>query len=733
MYNTTAITHHIKKSWEKIAPFWPLKNLIAVNPLQGLEDMPIEKALIEGAAFFEQKGFPEPLESINRETIKWLQGFFDEDQATLKMPLKKEGLYRAMKKLMYFDDRIHGNDSLKKAWILQLSDCPETAIAQSLSKLAIPIEEELLFITLSLTTLPGWASYIKYYADWSEEQSLPQYKTLKADYIAVRLIIISLLWKDATELITWHKKGLELGSNKMDLLKSIKKNETDYLVPLLNTLASQHINESPTFKAQFVFCIDIRSEPFRRALEKQDTYQTFGCAGSFGIPVCIKNTTTQQSYASCPVLIKPDYTVNESPYPRQLQDKDKKGYQTLNGLKGLYQSLKYNVTTSFALVELLGIFSGLWMTLRTFTPFFASTVLNSITKKIRPDVPFTPLLENISFTDQCKYAESALKGMGLIKEFAPLVIVCGHGSATQNNAYATALNCGACAGHHGGSNAKILTQLLNRQEIRDYLQQIKITIPQSTHFIAAEHTTTTDQVALYLTEHENSTLEKELEKIKNDLEQAKKVNNQQRCKNMGCIVDKDKSAQETKIRSLDWAQVRPEWGLAQNASFIVAPRALTKNIDLQGRSFLHSYNYFQDKDGSLLTAILTAPMIVGQWINSQYLFSTVDNVAYGSGSKITKNITGKIGIMQGNASDLMTGLPLQSVYKTDTQPYHTPVRLMVIVYAPTSFIDTIIQKEPLLRKLFSNGWVILTSIDPEKSNHYSFLNRNLTWGEKAHG
>ena len=124
-------------------------------------------------------------------------------------------------------------------------------------------------------------------------------------------------------------------------------------------------------------------------------------------------------------------------------------------------------------------------------------------------------------------------------------------------------------------------------------------------------------------------------------------------------------------------------------------------------------------------------MVVAQWINSQYFFSTLDNVAYGSGSKITTNITGKIGIMQGNASDLMTGLPLQSVYKTDTEAYHQPVRLMVIVYAPSSFIDKIIEKQPLLQKLFRNGWVLLICIDPEKSNHHYFLNRDLTWREKA--
>lgn len=186
------------------------------------------------------------------------------------------------------------------------------------------------------------------------------------------------------------------------------------------------------------------------------------------------------------------------------------------------------------------------------------------------------------------------------------------------------------------------------------------------------------------------------------------------------------NAQQAQRRSQDWAQVRPEWGLARNAAFIVGPRDITASLDLQGRSFLHSYDYTQDENGASLTTILTAPMVVAEWINTQYLFSTLDNVAYGGGSKITKNITGKIGIMQGNASDLMTGLPLQSVYRSDGQPYHEPQRLMCVVYAPRTLLDTIIQAQPVLQKLFGNGWVQLACIEPESRQSY-FLSRALTW------
>jgi uncharacterized protein YbcC (UPF0753/DUF2309 family) len=188
------------------------------------------------------------------------------------------------------------------------------------------------------------------------------------------------------------------------------------------------------------------------------------------------------------------------------------------------------------------------------------------------------------------------------------------------------------------------------------------------------------------------------------------------------------SVSHVEKRSVNWAETRPEWGLARNASFIVAKRDLTKNIDLDGRSFLHSYDWQKDVDGSALNLILTAPMVVAQWINSQYLFSTINNVAFGSGSKITQNIVAKIGVMQGNASDLMHGLPLQSVFSNDHEAYHQPLRLTTFVHAPTNLIDKAIYKNEILQKLFSNGWVHLFCLDPKSSKIYS-LQQNLIWQE----
>lgn len=711
----------ISESWEIIAPFWPLKNLIAVNPLRGFETLPFEDALVQSRAFFQQDSLPQPMEAINRETIKWLQAYLDEGQATIQMPLRKMGLYSAWKALVLYDKNLHNKDPNKIKWLESLPDSPTEAIAKCLCHLEIPREEMGLFLKLLLTTLQGWASYVKYQNEWAGDSIKNSYSANQIEYLCMRIAITSLLWPQAKELIRWHQQALETSQDIKSSLIEIEEFEKSYQASLIDQLKLEKLEKRPTPAAQFVFCIDVRSEPFRRAIEAIGDYETFGFAGFFGVPVQITNSTTNETYASCPVLLTPKHRLKESPCCSKDLLKDQRGYTRLTTIKKIYQSVKYNFTTPFALAEGLGIFSGIWAGLRTLFPNLAFKLQKATTNLLRKPIDVTQSLEDISLKDQCAYAEGALRMMGLTEYFAPLIIICGHGSSTQNNAFASALDCGACGGNHGASNAKILANILNNPEVQNHLAKQGIFIPKTTQFIGAKHDTTTDELILFHSEVSDS-----LARVKQDLEKARQFNNSVRLRKMGQRSIPSLSTRHIRKRSQDWAQVRPEWGLAGNAAFIVAPRNLTSSLDLDGKSFLHSYDYRQDPDSKFLQTILTAPMVVAQWINSQYLFSTLDNISFGAGSKVTKNITGKIGVMQGNASDLMTGLPLQSVYSTDKEKYHTPQRLLTIVYAPREKLDGIIQLEAVLQKLFGNGWVQLVSIDPQNHTIY-FLQRDFSW------
>jgi uncharacterized protein YbcC (UPF0753/DUF2309 family) len=140
---------------------------------------------------------------------------------------------------------------------------------------------------------------------------------------------------------------------------------------------------------------------------------------------------------------------------------------------------------------------------------------------------------------------------------------------------------------------------------------------------------------------------------------------------------------------------------------------------LDGRSFLHSYDWTTDTDGDALEAIMAGPMVVTQWINTQYYFATVDTAAYGSGSKVTQNPVGNLGVYQGNGGDLMSGLPLQSLKSTDDELYHQPIRLSTVIHAPVERVDSILSEHDDIAELLDNGWLSLTVVDPEQ-DHRAF-------------
>ncbi|EQD34828.1 hypothetical protein B1B_17049, partial [mine drainage metagenome] len=178
-------------------------------------------------------------------------------------------------------------------------------------------------------------------------------------------------------------------------------------------------------------------------------------------------------------------------------------------------------------------------------------------------------------------------------------------------------------------------------------------------------------------------------------------------------------------RAADWAQVRPEWGLARNAAFIVAPRTVTEGVDLADRCFLHSYDAGVDADGVALETILTAPMVVAHWINAQYYFSAVDPDVLSAGDKTAHNIVGGIGVIQGASGDLRAGLPLQSVFDGESA-YHEPMRLLVVVQAPLTLLNAVVARNPVLRELFDGQWVHLAAREDE-SDGWKIRQRDGTW------
>jgi len=156
------------------------------------------------------------------------------------------------------------------------------------------------------------------------------------------------------------------------------------------------------------------------------------------------------------------------------------------------------------------------------------------------------------------------------------------------------------------------------------------------------------------------------------------------------------------------AQPRPEYGHCTNAVCIVGRRSLTRGLFLDRRAFLVSYDAGQDDpDDRSLVSLMAAVVPVCAGISLEYYFSFVDNDRYGCGTKLPHNVTGLVGVMDGHASDLRTGLPWQMV------SIHEPVRILFVVETTPERMNSVIDRSASLKRMVENRWIRVATIDPD--------------------
>ncbi len=468
---------------------------------------------------------------------------------------------------------------------------------------------------------------------------------------------------------------------------------------------------------QAAFCIDVRSEVIRRALESvSDQVETIGFAGFFGFAVDYLPIGAKQSGARCPVLLKPAVHIHETVKHADASElAEHHGMVMMRKRAGsAWASFKRAAVSSFAFVETMGL-------------AYAKNLAVNALGLAKPDGAahacshdhLAPDMAGMSPDARLATAEGVLKAMSLTDGFARLVVLAGHGASTVNNPHASGLDCGACGGHSGEANARIAANVLNDRCVRAGLAANGITIPEDTWFLAALHDTTTDKIGLFDLDDVPSSHKGDLKRLKRWLKQAG-----QRARGERAALLHDRAG-NLPSRARDWSQVRPEWGLAGCAGFIAAPRAHTQGRNLEGRCFLHSYDWQQDEGFGVLELIMTAPMVVASWISLQYYGSSVDNRAFGAGNKVLHNVVGALGVLEGQGGDLRTGLPWQSVHDGD-KLVHEPMRLSVMIAAPSEAMSAIIAKHDAVRALLDHGWLHLFALDDhgQVSQRYA---GDLTW------
>ena len=620
----------------------------------------------------------------------------------------------------------------KELGIASIKDIPAKPVDCILEVLQDYHQEDFTAIfEYHLTALPGWTGYIKHRMETNSAWQ-QNYPISLEDYLAVRLWICK---KFGYAIRPVSKQNQETGIVPQLQYIWLKAWELSWQDELSNNVQSEENQLNGTLKegladAQLVFCIDTRSEAIRRHVESKGNYETFGYAGFFGIAMDYSDPQSGITSKSCPPIVPSAYKVTEQAQFNKTQEFNNinKRYKQLNFKAYFLKRMKNMLPSGFGYVEGSGFFYGLHLSLRSLIPAKLYDLRNKYS--IQTEKATEPKLEAyvrtehdhsiIRLDEKVQIVKSAFDLLGW-KQFAPLVVFVGHGSHSANNPFSSSLDCGACAARPGRHNARTLAQLANLTEVRKALELLHgIRIPNSTVFIGGEHNTTTDDITLFDADTPLSHSDY-LKRLKHSLKLAQTTAALE--KNQGS----DKAVEELKQKANNWSETRPEWGLAGNAGFVIGPRKLTKNQVLDGRCFLHSYDWKLDKNGTALEGIMQGPLVVTQWINNHYYFSAVDNEAFGGGSKISHNITGKFGVVQGNGGDLKIGLPLQSIYQSDKELYHQPLRLSALIQAPIERVEEILARNSNVKMLLDNEWIYLMVMDPTQNNSIMRYNGAMTW------
>ena len=745
----------ITEALKRIPPLWPLEHFVAVNPFLGFTDRPFavaaatlrrtlghapvqspdryltawkngsitpqdlapfsdefwtQKELLDALREARKSPLSNPVATfadaldrtiphahwasfISEEISKWCAVHFDRNQSVWVSPWKNLGLFAAWKSAAVHDRKpeAFGLPGFRK-FVRALPDDASAALKHCLAALD-PKDADLAdFFHRHLAGNFGWAGHVQYLVreDALRGNDNPALMELLAIRLAYDAALHAAFGKDPQVRFAWKTENPVSGNPEFD--QALSRWQSAYEAGYQKKLAADLVSQPATMPAgrptvQAVFCIDVRSEIVRRHLEAAlPGTHTLGFAGFFGFPVAHQPGLACKSAPRCPVLLVPPINSREIPPTNATR------YQAETGA---WQAFQNSATSCFTFVETLGLAFG------------ARLIRSREKPSPSPSPAPKPEMVGLSATDRAALAEGALRGMSLTKNLARIILLCGHGSHSANNPYASSLDCGACGGHGGDVNARLAAATFNDPAVRALLAAKGIAIPDDTIFLAACHDTLADDFLLYEKESVPVSHRAEVATLEAALATAGAATRKERAPRLG-LGHLAGSALDSAVRSrgADIAQLRPEWALANNAALIAAPRSRTAGLKLDGRVFLQEYDPTADPESKILTFILSAPVVVASWINLQYYGSCTNPEILSAGNKTIHQVIGGLGVIEGNAGDLRSGLPLQSIH--DGKDFvHEPRRLTVVIESKPELIDAVLAAHPEVRELFDNQWIHL--------------------------
>lgn len=601
---------------------------------------------------------------------------------------------------------------------------PTEAISLAVTTSGVSVETLGALAHFWLLQVNGWASWCRG-EDWRAGLGKGGSERVW------ELLAITLVWEMTGHMCASVEQKVRCQTNRASLTRIPSPGHPDrlwlwhrayeigYQRSLWRSLSKQRHEcgaDSGPAAIQAVFCIDVRSEVMRRHLETAlPQVRTLGFAGFFGLPIEQQVHGPFRALRRLPGLLSASYRLMDTCGSPGEDRRRNRLLDQREVVRGSVRKAKYGSLSTFTLVETTGL-AWAWKLVRdSLHRPSAKVVPPPCDGRLVHAVGGDPLTD----AEKAQVLAGALRGMSLTRNFAPLVVFVGHGSHTDNNPNQAGLDCGACGGQSGAVNARLAARLFNEPQVRAALSVQGIRIPDYCWAIAGEHCTLTDSVRLLDDDRVPQTHLRRLADLREGFDRAGVRARRERATALGLNGLSDEQVLAAmERRGRDWSEIRPEWGLANNAAIIFAKRDATRGADLGGRVFLHEYDADLDSDGSILEALLGAPMVVANWINLQYFASVTAPKVHGSGNKLLHSVVGgHVGVIEGNDPQLRIGLPLQSVHD-GTLWRHEPVRLTVLVDAPIERIEQVLQRQRDVAELVENRWVFLCRMADQGVEQY---------------
>jgi uncharacterized protein YbcC (UPF0753/DUF2309 family) len=610
--------------------------------------------------------------------------------------------------------------------LLQLD--PEVAINTALDSIVGDPSLYEQYLLEMLLKHPGWAGMVRRLELNPQALLNPRCISLK-EFLAVELAIeVGFLFKktgsirirvaDVPGIDTVQKVPVDTNVLEIPLKLRVWHEAMEYTVhsELLHALRKQSLLSTASgSEAQAIFCIDDRECSIRRHLEEVDpSLETFGAAGFFGIEFLYRGANETYAVAQCPAVIKPNHLIIETDQ-EQLSERKR-----VSGKTSTFSMDRKSLMHGWLFTQTLGVGYAAKLAWDVFRPGSKMVKIRKL-GEVEEGGKLNLLRQGDERTEDGRllgfsHEEMAdrifglLRNIGLTHNFSRSIFVVAHGSTSVNNPHFAAYDCGACSGRPGAPNARAFAWMANDATVRAILKTRGIDIPTSTRFIPALHNTTRDDVTYFDREDWKLHDPKGIRRFREAMSEALTRNAQERARHFELAPEKTQKHachDHVRARSASIFEPRPEYTHSNNAYCVVGRRALTRNLFIDRRAFLHSYNPEFDPEGNVLLNILNAVIPVCGGINLCYYLSRIDNSIFGAGTKLPHNVIGLLGVANGVEGDLRTGLPNQMV------EIHEPIRMMFVIEQGTDVIDRAIDRLGPLRRSLDNEWVRLASYNPE--------------------